>query len=145
MIILVQIKFFFLSKHSFIVYSIIIALLLFGVMHSSQIHSILAQQSKPYHQFQVPAGTHPHDVAVDQAKNGPVWFTAQGTGELGKLDPKTGNKTFIQLGNASGSNMNGSAPHGVIIGPDKALLITDEFQKAIIRVDPNTQEIKKFP
>jgi virginiamycin B lyase len=96
-------------------------------------------------QFQTPQGTHPHDVAVDPADNGPVWFTAQGIGDLGKLDPKTGNKTFIQLGNASGPHMNGSAPHGVILGPDKRLWITDEFQKAIVQVDPKTHEIKKFP
>ena len=100
---------------------------------------------KTIRQFQAPQGTHPHDVAVDLTKGGPVWFTAQGTGELGKLDPKTGNKTFIKLGNAPGSPMNGSAPHGIIIGPDGGLWITDEFLKAIVRVDPKTEEIKLFP
>jgi virginiamycin B lyase len=136
---------FFVSKYSILVYSIIIPVLLFTLMYPSQHHSITAQESKPFRQFQTPVGTHPHDVAVDPAKNGPVWFTAQGTGKLGKLDPKTGNKTFIQLGNATGSNMNGSAPHGIIIGPDGALWITDEFLKGIVRVDPKTEEIKVFP
>ena len=33
-------------------------------------------------------GTHPHDVAP--ARDGGVWYTAQHTGQLGWLDPKTG-------------------------------------------------------
>jgi virginiamycin B lyase len=138
-------KSFFLSKHLIIVYSITVPLLLFTLMYPSPHHSIFAQESKPFRQFQAPVGTNPHDVAVDQTKSGPVWFTAQGSGELGKLDPKTGNKTFIKLGNAPGSPMNGSAPHGIIIGPDDGLWITDEFLKAIVRVDPKTEEIKLFP
>ncbi|HTH23368.1 MAG TPA: hypothetical protein VL854_14205, partial [Nitrososphaeraceae archaeon] len=127
-----------MSKHLIIAYSITIPLLLFTLMYPSPHHSIFAQESKPFSQFQAPVGTHPHDVAVDPTKSGPVWFTAQGTGELGKLDPKTGTKTFIKLGNAPGSPMNGSAPHGIIIGPDGGLWITDEFLKAIVRVDPKT-------
>src|ERR1043165_1728773 len=100
----------FFSKYAILVYSLIIPILLFSLIYLSQYHSLSAQSSKPFRQFQLPPGTHPHDVAVDQTKNGPLWFTAQGTGELGKLDPKTGNKTFIPLGNASGPHMNGSAP-----------------------------------
>jgi virginiamycin B lyase len=47
-------------------------------------------------EFQVPLGTHPHDVAP--ARNGSVWYTAQQSGELGLLDPLT-NKTYhIALG-----------------------------------------------
>ena len=36
-------------------------------------------------EYQVPPGTHPHDVAP--AENGSVWYTAQASGELGLLDP----------------------------------------------------------
>ena len=35
-------------------------------------------------EFEVPSGTHPHDVAP--APDGTVWFTAQATGQLGQLD-----------------------------------------------------------
>ena len=35
-------------------------------------------------EFAVPAGSRPHDVAV--ADDGTVWYTAQGSGELGRLD-----------------------------------------------------------
>src|SRR6266508_674647 len=58
-------------------------------------------------EYPVPAGSHPHDVAP--AADGSVWYTAQRSGELGRLDPKTGQTHHIPLGN-------GSAPHGVIIG-----------------------------
>src|SRR5262245_25399405 len=59
--------------------------------------------------FPVPAGSRPHDVAP--AADGTVWYTAQGSGELGRLDPRTGATHHVKLGP-------GSAPHGVIVGPD---------------------------
>src|SRR3546814_14239253 len=59
--------------------------------------------------YAVPAGSHPHDVAPDPAPGGPVWYTAQRQGALGRLDPETGKTTHIPLGE-------GSAPHGVIVG-----------------------------
>ncbi len=38
--------------------------------------------------FPVPEGAGPHDVAP--APDGTVWYTAQGQGALGRLDPKSG-------------------------------------------------------
>jgi virginiamycin B lyase len=134
----------FVDKHALLAYSIIISALFFTLI-LDQHESVNAQESKPFREFQAPKESHPHDVAVDPADDGPVWYTAQGTGELGKLDPKTGDITHIQLGNASGPHAGGSAPHGIIIGPDRGIWITDEFLKAIVRVDPKTEEIKKFP
>jgi virginiamycin B lyase len=87
-------------------------------------------------EFTVPAGTHPHDVAP--APDGTVWYTAQHTGALGRLDPRTGKTTHIPLGD-------GSAPHGVIVGPDGAAWITDGGLNAIVRVDPSSLEVKSFP
>ncbi|HLF79903.1 MAG TPA: lyase, partial [Dehalococcoidia bacterium] len=86
--------------------------------------------------YKVPAGSRPHDVAP--ARDGGVWYTAQGSGKLGWLDPKTGAVKEVPLGT-------GSAPHGVIVGPDGAPWITDGGQNAIVRVDPSTSEVKKYP
>ena len=86
-------------------------------------------------EYPVPAGTHPHDVAP--ARNGGVWFTAQGSGELGWLDPETGSTRLTPLGS-------GSAPHGVIVGPDGAPWITDGGLNAIVRVDPKTMKVRRF-
>ena len=86
--------------------------------------------------YAVPPGSRPHDVAP--APDGRVWYTAQGSGELGVLDPATGNTHHIPLGG-------GSAPHGVIVGPDGAPWITDGGLNAIVRVDPASEEVQRFP
>jgi virginiamycin B lyase len=87
-------------------------------------------------EYPVPAGSRPHDVAP--ARDGGVWYTAQGSGELGWLDPKSGKTRHIALGD-------GSAPHGVIVGPDGAPWITDGGLNAIVRVDPDTRQVRRFP
>lgn len=100
-------------------------------------------------EYPVPTGSRPHDVAPITSTPGdenassrpalelPVWYTAQGSGELGKLDAVTGETRHIALGQ-------GSAPHGVILGPDGAPWVTDGGLNAIVRVDPNTEEIKVY-
>ena len=78
--------------------------------------------------FPISAGIGLHDLAP--ARDGTVWFTAQGKGMLGRLDP-TGMAAIktVSLGQ-------GAAPHGVTIGPDGAPWITEGGQNAIARVDP---------
>ena len=88
--------------------------------------------------FDVPKGAHPHDVAPDPERGGPVWYTAQRQGALGRLDPGTGTVEQIPLGE-------GSSPHGVIVGPDGAPWITDSGLNAIVRVDPVSREVKRYP
>jgi virginiamycin B lyase len=87
-------------------------------------------------EYRVPAGAHPHDVAP--ARDGGVWYTAQGSGHLGWLDPKTGRTRQVALGP-------GSAPHGVIVGRDGVPWITDGGLNAIVRVDPRTRRVKRYP
>lgn len=89
-----------------------------------------------FEEFDVPAGSRPHDVAP--ATDGGVWYTAQGAGALGHLDPTTGKTKHIPLGA-------GSAPHGVIVGPDGAPWITDSGLNAIVRVDPETEAVDVHP
>jgi virginiamycin B lyase len=88
--------------------------------------------------FDVPRGSHPHDVAASPAAGGPVYYTAQMTGKLGILDPGNGKYEEIALGS-------GSAPHGVIVGPDGNAWITDGGQNAIVRVDAKTHAVKVWP
>ena len=87
--------------------------------------------------YTLPAGSGPHDVAPSQEPDGPVWYTAQRQGALGRLDPASGAVDQIPLGS-------GSAPHGVIVGPDGAPWITDSGLNAIVRVDPGTREVRVF-
>ena len=86
-------------------------------------------------EFDVPAGSHPHDVAP--AADGGVWYTGQHKGVLGHFDPATEDIREIPLGS-------GSAPHGVITGPDDAAWITDGGLNAIVRVDGETDEVRAF-
>src|SRR5215208_8024449 len=94
-----------------------------------------ANEPASIQEFPVPAGSHAHDVAP--APDGTVWYTAQAAGELGRLDPATGDTHHIPLGS-------GSMPHGVIVGPDGAPWITDGGLNAIVRVDPQTEQVKVF-
>jgi virginiamycin B lyase len=87
-------------------------------------------------EFVVPSGSQPHDVTP--APDGTIWYTAQGSGQLGRLDPSTGKTHNLALGQ-------GSAPHGVIVGPDGAPWITDGGLNAIVRVDPVTEKVQVFP
>jgi hypothetical protein len=88
-------------------------------------------------EYPVPAGSRPHDVAP-AADGRSVWYTAQGSGQLGLLDPATGESRLIPLGE-------GSAPHGVIVGPDGAPWVTDGGLNAIVRVDPGTEKVDRYP
>ena len=83
-----------------------------------------------------PRPTGIHDLAP--APDGGVWFTAQRSGHLGWFDPKSGRSELIALGS-------GSAPHGVIPGPDQAAWITDGGQNAIVRVGWPDRAVRVFP
>ena len=141
-----------INGYSIVIVIVVISLLLvitsFIVMTQNHQHITFAQltgqeslnfsmEKVTIQEFPVPLGSRPHDVAP--TPNGTsVWYTAQGSGELGKLDPTTGKTHHIALGQ-------GSAPHGVIVGPDGAPWITDGGLNAVVRVDPLTEEIKIYP
>jgi virginiamycin B lyase len=86
-------------------------------------------------EYAIPAGHGIHDVWAPGEPGDPVWFSAQGSGELGILEPKSGAVRFVPLGRAS-------APHGVIAGPDGAAWLTDGGQNAIARVDPKSHAVR---
>ena len=88
--------------------------------------------------FDVSRDAGPHDVAAAREPGGAVYYTAQRTGKLGILDPKSGKVDEISLGPSS-------APHGVIVGPDGAAWVTDGGQNAIVRVDPKTHAVRVWP
>ena len=46
-------------------------------------------------EWDLPKGTLPHSVMVDQA--GGIWFTGNGNGTIGKFDPATGNSTVYKM------------------------------------------------
>jgi len=82
-------------------------------------------------EYPIPGDLHAHDVWADAAPGGPVYFSAQRSGHLGILDPKTGKVETVALGR-------GSSPHGVVMGPEGMVWLTDGGQNAIVRVDPRS-------
>jgi virginiamycin B lyase len=86
-------------------------------------------------EYPLPRGLLAHDVWADAAPGGAVYFSAQRSGQLGILDPKTGKVEMVALGS-------GSSPHGVIVAADGAPWLTDGGQNAIVRVDPKTRAVK---
>jgi virginiamycin B lyase len=86
-------------------------------------------------EYRIAPGHRVHDVWADAAPDGPIWFSAQGSGHLGILDPRSGKVELVPLGP-------GSSPHGVVAGPDGAPWLTDGGQNAIARVDPKTRETR---
>ena len=120
------------------------------ILNSNTTISDSYNQNITLREYPVPAGSRPHDVAPatsmsyvnsnvsnNQLKD-IVWYTAQSSGELGRLNATTGETSHIFLGE-------GSAPHGVIAGPDGAPWITDGGLNAIIRVDPFTENVTVYP
>ena len=88
--------------------------------------------------YEISRGAGPHDVAAVPGADGPVYYTGQRSGVLGILDPRTSKVTDVPLGR-------GSAPHGVVVGPDGAAWVTDGGRNAIARVDPATHQLKSWP
>lgn len=89
-------------------------------------------------EYPIPRGLFAHDVWADPAPGGPVYFSAQRSGHLGILDPKTGKVETVPLGP-------NSSPHGVIQDRDGSAWLTDGGQNAIVRVDPKTRAVKAWP
>ena len=107
-----------------------------GDESTSSMSALIAPESLTVEAFPVPAGSRPHDVAP--ALDGGVWYTAQGSGELGWLNPVTGETRHIALGA-------GSAPHGVIIDDQGTPWVTDGGLNAIVSVDPASDAVTIFP
>jgi virginiamycin B lyase len=89
-------------------------------------------------EYPIPKGLYAHDVWADPAPDGPVYFSAQRSGQLGILDAKSGKVETVALGS-------GSSPHGVTVAPDGAAWLTDGGQNAIVRVDAKTRQVKAWP
>src|SRR5438270_877594 len=95
-----------------------------------------ASQELALQEYAVQPGSHAHDAVPDA--NGYVWYTGQANGTMGRLDPATGDYIVIPIGERS-------APHGVIIGPDLGVWVTDGGLNAIVRVDPASLDVQVFP
>jgi virginiamycin B lyase len=88
-------------------------------------------------EYPVPAGAYPHDAVPDRAGRW-VWYAGQRSGTVGRLDPTTGDVMVLNL-------PQGAAPHGIIVGPDDGIWLTDGGLNAIVRVDQVTLQVDVYP
>jgi virginiamycin B lyase len=86
--------------------------------------------------LELPEGAQPYSVAPQTF--GKVWYTSQGTGALGIIDPATGEVEHIEIGE-------NSVPKTVVEGPDRAAWIVDSGLNAIVRIDLTLEEVKSWP
>jgi virginiamycin B lyase len=84
----------------------------------------------------LPEGAAPYSVAPQTF--GRIWYSAQGAGALGIIDPATGEVDHIGIGE-------NSLPKTVLEGPDRAAWIVDSGLNAILRVDVNLEEVESWP
>src|SRR3954464_476829 len=107
-----------------------LAIIFFGLLR--------AEAQVTVQEYPIPRGLLAHDVWADPTPGGPVYFSAQRSGHLGILDPKTGKVETVPLGP-------NSSPHGVVMDKDGAVWLTDGGQNAIVRVEAKTRAVKAWP
>ena len=79
--------------------------------------------------------TRPRDPAVDRA--GQVWFVGQTGDYIGRLNPATGKFDRIEL-------EQGTGPHNLIVGADRAIWFAGNKKGFVGRLDPASGKIEKF-
>jgi virginiamycin B lyase len=97
--------------------------------------SVPAGYRVTYFDVRPPGGGRAGARDITAAGDGTFWFCGQRNGTLNRLNPRDGSVRTVMLGQ-------GSAPHGVIRGPDGAAWVTDGGQNAIARVDPGDLSVK---
>ena len=93
-------------------------------------------KTKQFREWDLPNGTHPHGLIVD--RQGIVYYTGNGNGTIGRLDPATGKITEYQ------TRQSGSGPHTLIQAADGTIWFTEQSGDRIGSLDPRTGAIKEY-
>ncbi len=89
-------------------------------------------QTQKFNEWNLPAGAHPHGLLVD--KEGRVWYTGNGNGTIGELDPATGKVIEHKAG---------GSPHTLVIDDSGTIWFTNQ-SGSVGRLDRKTGEIKEY-
>jgi virginiamycin B lyase len=92
--------------------------------------------TRQFREWDLPEGAKPHGLIVD--KRGIVYYTGNGNGTIGRLDPATGKVTEYKARAA------GSGPHTIIQAQDGTLWFTEQSGDRIGRLDPASGVIKEY-
>lgn len=93
-------------------------------------------KTKKFHEWDLPDGAKPHGLVVD--KQGIVFYTGNGNGTIGRLDPATGKVTEFQ------TRQSGSGPHTIIQAADGTLWFTEQSGDRIGRLEPATGALREY-
>src|SRR5258706_311895 len=92
--------------------------------------------TKKFREWDVPAGARPHGLVVDT--HGIVFYTGNGNGTIGRLDPATGKVTEFK------TSSSGSGPHTIIEAADGTLWFTMLSADRIGHLDPASGKITEY-
>ena len=92
--------------------------------------------SKQFREWDLPEGAKPHGLIVD--KQGIVFYTGNGNGTIGRLDPATGKVTEYK------ARSSGGGPHTIIQGQDGTIWFTEQSGDRIGRLDPKSGAIQEY-
>ena len=92
--------------------------------------------TRKFQEWDLPPGAKPHGLVVD--KQGIVFYTGNGNGTIGRLDPASGKVTEYKT--ASG----GGGPHTLIQAADGTIWFTEQSGDRIGRLDPATGTMREY-
>ena len=89
-----------------------------------------------FKEWDVPAGARPHGLLVD--KQGIVWYTGNGNGTIGRLDPVSGKVTEYE------TPSHGGGPHTLVISDAGVIWFTMQSGDKIGRLDTKGGQISEY-
>ena len=105
-----------------------------SVMHGNKIARFDIHR-QTFHEWDLPAGAQPHGLLVDH--NGQVWYTGNGNGTIGHLDPATGK--VVEHKAPSGGD-----PHTLVLADQGVIWFTVQGGNRLGRLDTQTGSISEF-
>lgn len=107
-----------------------------AVMHGNRI-AHFDPETRTFKEWDLPPGAKPHGLLVD--RQGIVWYTGNGNGTIGRLDPATGKVTQFKAPSGGGG------PHTLVITDDGATIwFTMQSGDKVGRLDTKTGTIREF-
>src|SRR3989442_1343660 len=92
-------------------------------------------RAKSFKEWDLPPGARPHGLLVD--REGQVWYTGNGNGTIGHLDPTTGRVTQHKA-------PSGGDPHTLVIDDKGVIWFTVQGGQRIGRLDTKSGQITEF-
>ena len=83
--------------------------------------------TQTFKEWDLPADTNPHGIMPD--REGRIWFTGNGNGSLGLLDPASGKVTFFKTPSGGG------APHTLVLGDNGDIWFTGQTGNYVARFE----------